>query len=131
MNAYLLLAGIIALLGGLAHTILGHQWTVKPMQAEHLASSQNSGEQNVRYLTWFWHIGSAFLLSSAAILLIEGSGVHRFAEDVLWYVSFLWLCTTALFIVIAGREPSQVKGMIPGWVGIPVNILILIGLSLS
>ncbi len=130
MNVYFLLAGVIGFLGGIAHTFLGHKWTVKALDPEKLQSTQNTGEQDARYLTWFWHIGSLLLLSSSAILILHGLMIKTFSIDLIEYVCILWLGTTLLFFVLGSRKPSQLLGMIPGWVGVPVNILILLGLLL-
>ncbi|MEM7125844.1 MAG: hypothetical protein AAF702_05935 [Chloroflexota bacterium] len=128
MNIYFIIAGIIGLLGGLAHMTLGHRWTLGPLDPNHLASSQFSGEENQRYLTWFWHIGSAVLLSTTLVILLQGLNFINAHQHLLYYISFLWLSTTIVFLIVASRPPTQVLKMVPGLVGIPINMLILLGL---
>ena len=129
MNIYLILAGILAMAGGLAHAVLGHRWTVSPLDPAHLASDKFSGEQNRRFLMWFWHVGSVVLLSTAAILLVHGFGVTTVHRSLLLYVSFLWLSTSAVFLLVSFQPPVQFTKMPPGIVGIVINVFIILGLS--
>jgi hypothetical protein len=128
MNWYFVAAGGIGLLGGCAHTILGDLWTVAPLDPSHIGSPQNTGDQNKRYLRWFWHIGSVVLLSTTGLFLLQGLEVVAVHRDLLLYLSFLWLATTAIWFVLAAKPPVQFFKMVPGLVGIPVNVLILLGL---
>ena len=130
MNIYFLVSGIIALLGGFAHAFLGHKWTINAIDADTLKSTQNSKEQDKRFLVWFWHIGSVVLLSTAILLVTQGSGIYMISKDLIMYISFLWLSITGVFIIVAVKKPNQIFKMIPGLVGVPINILILIGLNL-
>ncbi len=128
MNGYFLAAGIIALIGGLAHTILGHKWTVNAIDPSALNSTQNSGRQDKLFLTWFWHVGSVVLLSSGAALILTGSNSIHPSTDLMEYISFLWISITLLFLIVVGRYPIELIRMLPGLVGVPVNVLILLGL---
>ena len=128
MNPYFLIAGIIAFLGGLAHTILGQRWTVNAIDPSNLKSTQNTGRQDKLFLTWFWHVGSVVLLSSGAALILTGAQVISPSTDLIEYISFLWISITLLFVIVVGRYPTELIRMLPGLVGIPVNVLILLGL---
>lgn len=130
MNLYFVIAGIIGLLGGCAHAVLGDLWTVSPLDASTAGSKQNTGDQNKRFIRWFWHIGSVVLLSTSAIALLQGLAVFEFQTQLLAFVSFLWLSITAIFFVISAKPPMQTFKMVPGLVGIPVNALLLAGLLL-
>ena len=129
MNSYFVAAGVIGMIGGLAHAFLGHRWTIDVLDPDYLASSQNSGDQNKRYLTWFWHIGSVVLLSSSGLILLQGLNQIQVHRDLLWYISFLWLSMMTIFLIVAVRPPNQVLKMVPGLVGILINLLILLGLA--
>lgn len=128
MNIYFIIAGVIGIFGGLAHTILGHKWTVNAIDPESLKSTQNTGDQDKRFLTWFWHIGSVVLLSTSAIVFLQGIEQIDVHKDLLLFISFIWLSITGIFFIIALKPPIQVFKMIPGLVGIPVNLLIILGL---
>lgn len=123
-----IIAGVISTAGGLAHAFLGDRFTVAPLDEKAIGSQQFTGDQNKRFLRWFWHIGSVVLLSTGAILLLHGTGAFAFQVHLLWYVSFLWVSTTTVFVILALKPPVQLTKMIPGLVGIPVNALILGGL---
>lgn len=128
MNTFLLIAGILGTLGGLAHTILGDRWTVAPLEAEAIASRQNTGEQNKRYLRWWWHMGSVLLLSTSVAFAAHGAALVELQRHLLLYLAFLWIATTTVFFTVALRSPNQAWSMVPGLVGIPINALILAGL---
>lgn len=131
MNIYFVIGGAIGVLGGFAHMILGDLWTVSPLPPEHIGSAQNSGDQNKRYLRWFWHIGSVVLLSTSALILVSGLDVVEIHRHVLLYISALWLSITGIFFAVALKPPVQALKMVPGLVGLPVNALILAGLFLA
>ena len=128
MNYYFVAAGAFGFLGGLAHTFLGDRWTIAPLDPAKVASSQFTGDQNKRFIRWFWHVGSVVLLSTTLLLILQGLGTVAVHEHLMMYVSFLWLGTTAVFFVVALQPPAQAFKMIPGLVGIPINALILAGL---
>ncbi len=128
MNFFLLVAGVIGFVGGWAHTILGDRWVVAQLDPDDIASKENTGDQNKRYIRWFWHVGSVVLLSTSALLIAHGGGLMAVARQLLFYVSFQWLMTSFIFFVLALRPPAQALKMVPGLVGIPVNALILVGL---
>lgn len=128
MNLYFVIAGGIGLVGGFAHAFLGHKWTVKAIDTSALKSTRNSRDQDKRFLIWFWHIGSVLLLSTTALILVQGLDLIAVHRDLLVFISFIWLSITAVFIIVAGRPPVQIFKMIPGLVGIPVNLFILLGL---
>ena len=128
MNVYFIIAGTIGIAGGIAHTVLGHRWTVRPLPREQLASAQFTGDQNKRYLTWFWHIGSVVLVSTSVVLLLEGMHIAEVHRHLLLYISFLWLSMSAVFLIVALKAPLQVFRMVPGLAGMVVNAFILAGL---
>ncbi len=128
MNLYLVIAGALGCLGGCAHAILGDRWTIAPLDVDTLASRQNTGEQNHRYLRWWWHVGSVVLLSTSLGFLLHGATIVEVHRDLLLYLAFLWVATTTVFFAVALRAPNQAFKMVPGLVGIPINALILLGL---
>ena len=130
MNVFLTVGGAMALLGGLAHTVLGHRWTVQAVDPAHAASERISGAANQRFVLWFWHIGSAVLLSTGAAFLLEGLGTVDVADPLLHYMAGLWAAITAIGLIAALRPPSQVREMVPVLVGIPINACIWLGLLL-
>ena len=115
-------------LGGLAHATLGHRWTVEPMKPESLQSDQFSGAQNQALLMWFWHIGSAVLISASGLFLLQGLNLVLLSQDLLIYLSFLWLSVTAIFLIVCSVLSVRLTSIVPGLVGIPINALLLLGL---
>ena len=128
MNIYFILAGAFGFLGGCAHSFLGHKWTINAIDTTTLNSTQNTQIQDKRFLVWFWHVGSIVLLSTSILLFVHGADWFNIHFHLLTFISFLWLCITLLFIIIAAQRPSQILRMIPGLIGIPINILILLGI---
>ncbi len=130
MNYYFIAAGLIGTLGGFAHTFLGHKWTINAIDVNSLRSTQNSQDQDRRFLIWFWHVGSVVLISTSGLIALQGFSLVDLSLDLIQYLSFLWLSITIVFIVIASETPVQYFKMIPGLVGVPVNTFILLGIYL-
>lgn len=128
MNIYLIIAGVLGIIGGLAHTFLGHKWTVNSIVSENLKPIKNTGDQDKRFLTWFWHIGSVVLLSTSSILLMEGLNQIDIHRDLQLFISFIWISMSGIFLVVASYPPVQIFKMIPGLFGIVINVFILLGL---
>lgn len=128
MNVYFLIAGVISVAGGLAHGWLGDGYTVRGLCPEHLASPQFTGDQNKRFIRWFWHVGTAVLLSTGAVLVLEGLARGTVHRHLLLYVASLWLATTGVFFAVTLPRPTQTLKLVPGLVGLPVNALIIAGL---
>lgn len=130
MNYYFIVAGVIGVLGSFAHSILGDLWTVAPLDESQIGSPQNTGDQNKRFIRWFWQIGGVVLFSASALFLVDGAGWYDVHPQLLGYGSFLWLSITTIFFALTLKPPVQAFKMVPGLVGIPVNLLILAGLFL-
>ena len=129
MNIYFVVAGTIGVLGSVAHAFLGHAWTIRAVDQSTLRSTQNTQDQDVRFLTWWWHNGSVVLASTSALTLLHGLGVWTFHRDLLIYLGFLWLSIFAVFAVVSLRPPVQFFKMVPGLVGIPYNVLFWLGMT--
>ena len=118
MQTYLLAAGIVALLTGAVHSVLGEILIFHPLREGGLIPTRGGAllrERNVRILWASWHVVTVLGWGFAAILLrlattADQSPLQPFVERVI-VVSML----TSSFFVLVGT-----KGMHPGWIALLV-----------
>jgi len=69
MNAYLLVSGVLAILMGLAHSLIGEWLILRPLRSEGLPAVRGSGRHTKSTLRFTWHVTSVLGFGTAAILL--------------------------------------------------------------
>lgn len=69
MNAWLLIAGILAGLAALIHTVAGERTDIRSLRASTVPLSEQAELRGV------WHIASAVLALSAVVLLLLAAGM--------------------------------------------------------
>lgn len=129
MNIYLLIAGILFFLLGVAHSVLGEYLIFNDKRNKgNLVPSKNSAELKERHLRiiWAtWHL-SSFLGWCIGAILIKisfeqnelNSNISDFFVQSIIYVTFI-----SSLLVLVGT-----KGKHPGWIGfLLIGILLLIG----
>ena len=129
MNIYLLIAGILFFLLGVAHSVLGEYLIFNDKRNKgNLVPSKNSAEMKERHLRiiWAtWHL-SSFLGWCIWAILIKisfeqnelNSNISDFFVQSIIYVTFI-----SSLLVLVGT-----KGKHPGWIGfLLIGILLLIG----
>lgn len=125
MNTYFLIAGILCLLLGVIHSILGEYLIFKNHRNPgKLVPTKSTGlrERHLRIIWATWHLSTLFGWSLGAMLLYIS-----YAEDLSPYHFMLQCMMYAMFIgfllVLIGT-----KGKHPGWfVLLAIGILLLIG----
>lgn len=128
MNVFLTLAGIAAIAGTVAHAVFGHRWTIGAVDPAGLTPSRFAPETNRRFLIWFWHVGTLVMGATGAVFLAAGLGLFAAERQLLWFGALIWIGITAVFFLVAGRPPAQIRAMPPGPAGLVINALILLGL---
>ncbi len=115
MNLYLLAAGIIAILVGIVHSVLGEvlifrflrQGTLVPTLARPPLQ-----ERHVRIIWASWHIASCFGWAIAAVLLgLANEPASTSTTLITQYIS-IGMAISAILVLIATR------GRHPGWIGL-------------
>jgi len=130
-NWYLLVAGALALalIGGLAHSILGETRIISLFDPESLGSAHHTGETVKIYLRWFWHVGTlnVFLFSLVGLVIGLKRGLIPSEKTVIKLLSVIFFGMFLAFFTSAISSPAhflqipQGGGMLFGsilfWVG--------------
>ena len=107
MNWPLLLAGLLAVLLGLAHSVIGEHMVFKGLN-ERLARSEGRpvlSEQQVRVLRGAWHLVTLFGLALGALLI--ASAIRDLVLDPVMVIG-VTMAVSGLYWVVAtrGRHPA-------------------------
>jgi len=114
MNMFLLLAGVLSIVVGLIHSVLGEWLIFNKLRAGSLiptAAREPLRERNVRILWATWHATSIFGWAIGAIL-IKLAGSNLAASNALVdYIAFSMFAAGLLVLVAT-------KAKHPGWIGL-------------
>lgn len=114
MQPYLVAAGVVAILVGVAHSVLGELLIFRKLRVGSLIPTQPAPpleSRNVRIIWATWHLASVFGFGLAAILFALASrppGADPFAIRVIVGV---FLAGSVLVLVAT-------RGKHPGWIGL-------------
>jgi hypothetical protein len=114
MRSYLLAAAVVAVLVGLAHSMLGEWLIFRKLRKGSVVPDQSAPplqERNVRILWATWHLASAFGVGYAAILL--SLAAHASAPD-----PGIIRAIVASFVMGAALVLVATRGRHPGWIGL-------------
>ncbi len=126
MNVYILTAGILSLLLGVVHSILGEYliFRHKRVKGSIVPSigDSNLKERHLRIIWATWHLASIFGWCLGAILIkIARAGRTEFGD-------FILECTTYTMFVAALMVLVGTKGKHPGWfVLLSIGVLLNLG----
>jgi hypothetical protein len=126
MNTYLLAAGVLLFLVGLAHSVFGELMIFRRLRKNGVVPTEGGkllGEGHVRILWASWHFQTALGWAMAAMLVCLARQPSQALPSVADIIALSMLAGAAL--VLAGT-----KGKHPGWIGLlGVAILVWIGRS--
>jgi hypothetical protein len=113
MNTYFALAGGLAILVALSHSVLGELLLISRLSADGLPAYGGSKEFARRTLRFSWHLCTAFGLGLAAILLRLAwpSSVSTDLAFIKTAIALSCLAASLIALVIS-------KGKHPGWVAL-------------
>ena len=116
MNTFFLLAGILAIIVGLIHSVLGEVLIFKKLRNGSLIPTKGKPllrERNVRILWASWHIGTIFGWALGAILLELSFSANSLPANS-FLVGFIAnsMLASSLLVLIATKAKH------PGWVGL-------------
>ena len=108
MNSYLIILGILGLLGASAHIVLGERFIISPLNSEHLPTSfLGDGDVTKRYLRWFWHVGSILIVGCSLALVTVGIRYRSPEAQVLARaIGTGFISMFAAFLLVAIPRPS-------------------------
>jgi hypothetical protein len=116
MQPFLLAAGVLALVVGLVHSVLGEVLIFRRMRSQGIVPTMGAAllrESHVRILWACWHIVTILGWAIAAILLrLAFLTDYRVIEAFVVNAIIIALLSCALLVLIA------TKGKHPGWIGL-------------
>lgn len=122
MNLYFAVAGCLALVVGIVHSILGEMLIFRQMRKGTLVPTDGSPvlkERQVRILWASWHLVTVFGWGFGAILLWLAFPSTQYTVQAFVENAILFSMLAASLIVLVGT-----KGRHPGWLG-------LLGIAIS
>jgi hypothetical protein len=116
MQAYMFAAGVLALIVGAAHSVLGEILIFRHLRSRGLVPAMGAPplrERHIRILWASWHLATVFGWASGVVLLrlaspSTESSLQAFVENTI-VLAFLG----GSFLVLIGT-----KGRHPGWIGL-------------
>lgn len=131
MNVYLLLAAILCILLGMAHSVLGELLIFKDKRTKRSIIPGKSGQdlkgRHLRILWATWHLVSIFGWVIAAIViklsLVQDQSMVSFSTDILiWITCTMFIASFLVLIATNGKHP--------GWIVLSlIGSLILLGID--
>lgn len=117
MNFYAALAGLVLVLTGLMHSVLGERLIFRRMRAPGALIPTEGGsalrEPHVRILWATWHALSVIGWAVAAVLFWYSRNSQRLPEALAWILATGLLGGAALVLI-------GTKGRHPGWIALSV-----------
>ncbi|MBT5095133.1 MAG: hypothetical protein HOM21_12850 [Halobacteriovoraceae bacterium] len=129
MDWYYVITGIMAALGALAHLVLGELWIISPLDPEKLTTQKLHGDTVKRYLRWFWHIGTFYILFLAVGSLYIGltNRFYMFEPILARILAFFFAGMGATYLVVAIPSPRHFYRIPQGPLMILASILLWLG----
>lgn len=116
MQSYLFAAGIVAIVVGVVHSVLGELLIFRKLRIGALVPSQPAPpleSRNIRILWATWHVTSVFGFGLAAILLALAGRMPGSDSFAIRAIVLVFLGGAALVLVAT-------RGRHPGWIGLLV-----------
>ncbi|WP_395376352.1 hypothetical protein [Marinicella sp. W31] len=126
MNEWFFIAGCLALVLGIVHSILGEKLIFRSLGKQRLVSSEDDRvlrKKHIRTLWSSWHLLTLFGWSFAAIMLM----MAWVADTTLWPLYMRWILMST-FLISTVFWIFGTRGRHPAWI-IFLLITVLIGLA--
>jgi len=129
MNIYYLLAGVLCIILGVVHSVLGEYLIFRHKRVRgHLVPTQGSSilkERHLRIIWATWHLASVLGWGLAALLIKIALDFHQIDEALMQYIveAIMYTLGAGALVVLIGT-----KGKHPGWmILLLILVLLLIG----
>ncbi len=131
MNWYWITSGILMIIGGLMHTVIGEKNVIQKLKLEN-EKGNFPDHSSFNLIRWFWYMGSFFSFWVGTIALIIGctDGVlenENTIAKLLCYFMFGFSILT--FGIVAILNPKELNKLAQVFILILVMILICLGIS--
>ncbi|MCG8317812.1 MAG: hypothetical protein MI976_31770 [Pseudomonadales bacterium] len=126
MNLFLVIAGILCILVGIIHSILGEILIFKNLREGSVIPTIAPSplrERNIRILWATWHLASVFGWGLSAVLIKLAFIESNHSGEIVQYIAYSMLAAGALVFVAT-------KAKHPGWIGLS-GVAILCWLALE
>lgn len=129
MNWLWIVAGSIATVGGFAHMLLGERWVLSRVDGSTLETSPAGDDDTLkRYVRWFWHVGTAvFLLTAATALLIGLSDAIPHESALATLLAIQGAAMVTAYAVVAVPRPRIFLRIPQGTAVAIVSVLLWLG----
>ena len=114
MNLFLVIAGILCILVGIIHSILGEILIFKNLREGSVIPTIAPSplrERNIRILWATWHLASVFGWGLSAVLIKLSFIESNHSREIVQYIAYSMLAAGALVFVAT-------KTKHPGWIGL-------------
>lgn len=116
MRAYMFAAGVLALIVGAAHSVLGEILIFRHLRSRGLVPAMGApplSERHIRILWASWHLATVFGWASGVVLLRLAFPSTESSLQALVENSIILAFLGGSFLVLIGT-----KGRHPGWIGL-------------
>ena len=110
MNWYWIISGILMILGGVAHTVVGEKNVIGPLKASP-PQTEFSADHAFNLIRWFWYLGSYVSFWVGGVALIIGLTDWLPSKSVIgWLLATLMLGFSILtFGIVAFLNPKELN----------------------
>lgn len=118
MQIFFFAAGVLALVTGLVHSVLGEILIFRHLRSGGLVPSMGAPplrERNIRIIWATWHLGTVFGWAFAGVLLRLAFAHHDYSIQALVVSAIVFAYLGGSFLVLVGT-----KGRHPGWIALLV-----------
>ncbi|MEM7032589.1 MAG: hypothetical protein AAF629_23755 [Chloroflexota bacterium] len=129
MNWYWTISGVLMIVGGLMHTIVGERNVISYL-AKNKPVTGFSADQTFNLLRWFWYLGSfvSFWVGTVALIIGASDGVipeEAFIGKLL--ASLMFGFSVITFGIVAILNPKQLEKLSQVVILIIVTVLLWLG----
>ncbi|MEM7128857.1 MAG: hypothetical protein AAF702_21160 [Chloroflexota bacterium] len=133
MNWYWVISGILMIVGGLMHTVVGEKNVISYL-AKNKPTTGFSPDQTFNLIRWFWYLGSfiSFWVGGIALLIGAADGIipeENFIGRLLASLMFGFSIIT--FGAVAILNPKELAKLSQVVILVVVTILLWLGASVS
>ena len=130
MNWFWIVSGLLMIVGGLMHTIIGEKNVIAELKSLN-AQGKFPADDAFNLIRWFWYMGSFFSFWVGAIALIIGftDGILENEQTIAWLlVTFMIGFSVITFGIVAILHPKDLKKLSQVFVLLLVTVLLWLGI---
>ena len=128
MNWYWLISGILMVIGGLMHTVVGEKQVISHL-AQNKPETGFSPDQTFNLIRWFWYLGSFVSFWVGGVAIIIGATAWLPAEQTIGYLlaSLMFGFSVVTFAAVAILNSKEIMKLNQVFILILVTVLLWLG----